>query len=156
MQEFSHIAIYKRFLRTISKAVTAKLSISYSYMHITLLIWIDVLKFQVNFDFRGLKGAHFFEVWAPIQGGRLLDISVSRMGSPWNFSHSSIFPSAIKRLESPGWMGIDTHRLIAERCFPGLFEEHVTTRGIYWPPFILDPRSQRAGSYKIGAVIVNV
>ena len=105
-------------------------------MRITLLIWIDVLKFQVNFDFRGLKGAHFFEVWAPIQGGRLLDISVSRMGSPWNFSHSSIFPSAIKRLESPGWMGIDTHRLIAERCFPGLFEEHVTTRGIYWPPHI--------------------
>ena len=61
-----------------------------------------MLKFQVNFDFRGLKGAHFFEVWEPIQGGRLLDISVSRMGSPWNFSHSSIFPSAIERLESPG------------------------------------------------------
>ena len=94
------------------------------------------VKISNQFRFQRVEGRALFRGLGSYSRGRLLDISVSRMGSPWNFSHSSIFPSAIKRLESPGWMGIDTHRLIAERCFPGLFEEHVTTRGIYWPPHI--------------------
>ena len=98
------------------------------------------VKISNQFRFQRVEGRALFRGLGAYSRARLLDISMSRVDSPWNFSHSSIFPSAIKRLESPGWMGINTRRLIAEWCFPlgipGLFEEPVTTRGTYWLPYI--------------------
>ena len=38
-------------------------------------------KFQINFQFRGLKDGLLFEGWALILGGRLLDIPVSSVGA---------------------------------------------------------------------------
>ena len=76
-----HITIYKHFLRTNNKAITITMSIAYPYMCNIFLIGIFVLKFQINFHFRGLKDGRLFEEWALIRGGRLLDIPVHRVGT---------------------------------------------------------------------------
>ena len=68
-------------LRTNKKVMTTKQSVAYLHMHNILLIWIFVLKFQINFHFRGLKDRSFFERWVLVRGGRLLDIPVSRVGA---------------------------------------------------------------------------
>ena len=57
------------------KIMTTKLSIAYLYMDNIdiLLVWICVLKFQINFHFRGLRDVRLFEGWALIRGGRLIE-----------------------------------------------------------------------------------
>ena len=58
------------------------------YRHNMLLVWICVLQFKINFHFRRLKDGRLFEELALIRelgaysrGGRVLDITVSRVGT---------------------------------------------------------------------------